>query len=40
MVTMTVFGSGYSTMIDPRPVWASPVLVGVTSVRRERRTIR
>ena len=40
MVTMTVFGSGCSTTIDPPPVWASPVPVVVTSARRERTTIR
>ena len=40
MVTMTVFGSGCSTTIDPPPVWASPVPVVVTSARRARTTIR
>jgi hypothetical protein len=31
MVTTIVFGSGCSTRIDPPPVWAFLVLVGVTS---------
>jgi uncharacterized protein (TIGR03382 family) len=39
MVTTTVFGSGCSTTIEPPPVWASLVLLGVTWAWRERRTI-
>src|SRR5262245_6078615 len=38
-VTTMVFGSGCSTTIDPPPVWASLVLVGVTSAWREGRTV-